>query len=166
MEDLIKQIIANGEDKAADTSLPFPEFMEQTLKNLFGDQVSFVKVKEVDDGKNDIHIDIKEAETGTKWTEAEKEALSVIKEEEIEQVKHLVRKIAQNHKAEMPLEGVYSAVGALLAIESEKLMSHKQKAQERANKKAMLKKKIARELAHFSDEEIATLKAALDDLES
>lgn len=177
IEDVIKNMISNAEETPAakETEKDFPEFMEGVLKELFGDQVSFKKVKEVDDGKNDIHIDIKCPNDPDKdvdkympkkeWDDDEKEIMNVVTEDEVEQVKHLVRKIAQQHKKELPLEGIYSAVAARLAEESDKLLRNKEKARQKALKAAMLKEQTQRKLDDFfgslSEDEEKALKDIL-----
>lgn len=142
----------------------FASFMESALKDLFGDQVSFKKVKEVDDGKNDIHISINEALPKKEWTEEEKGIIDVISDEEMEPIKHLVRKLAQQHKHELPLEGIYLAVAAHLSNESDKLLRYKLEARQKAQKEAKLKADVVAKFNDFAQSLSSDEEKALNEL--
>ena len=154
----------------------FVQYMEKALKEIFGEDVKFEKVKEVDDGKNYIHIEFKEKEEDPvdkympkkEWNDDELDIMSVVKEDEMEGVKHLVRKIAQQHKHELPLAGIYNAVAAHLANESDKLLRNKEKARQKAQKASMLKSKVCSKFNDFtqglSDEERDTLNEMLKEI--
>jgi len=66
--------------------------------------------------------------------------------------------LAQQHKHELPLEGIYSAVAAHLSNESDKLLRCKSEARQKAQKEAKLKAEVVAKFNSFtqslsSDEE-------------
>lgn len=161
IEDVIKSLISNGEDcqAAKNTEKEFPDFIEGVLKELFGDKVKFEKVEE----DIDPHAILKKAakkeveDKNLELDDDELDVMNVVTEDEMEIVKHVVRKIAQKHKKELPLEGIYSAVAAHLAKQSDKILSYKQKARYEAQKEAKLKSETMSKFNDFtqslSDEE-------------
>lgn len=154
MDNLVNAIFGHKPEKQIKDEDDFAHYMESALKGIFGDDVKFTKVKHVDDGKDDIHINITSPDEHKFDDEDDnegkfvKEVMNVVTEDEVDMVKHLVRKIAQQHKKEMPLEGIYSAVAAHLADESDKLLRHKEKARYEAQKAAKVK---AETLSKFND---------------
>lgn len=148
MDNLVNAIFGHEQKGQIKNEDDFAQYMEKVLKEIFGEDVKFEKAKEINDGELDI--------------------MSVVKEDEIEGVKHLVRKIAQQHKHELPLEGIYNAVAAHLANESDKLLRNKEKARQKAQKASMLKSKVCSKFNDFtqglSDEERDTLNEILKEI--
>lgn len=148
MDNLVNAIFRHEPKEQIKNEDDFAQYMEKVLKEIFGEDVKFEKVKEVNDNELDI--------------------MSVVKEDEMEGVKHLVRKIAQQHKHELPLEGIYNAVAAHLANESDKLLRNKEKARQKAQKASMLKSKVCSKFNDFtkglSDEERDTLNEMLKEI--
>lgn len=148
----------------------FAHFMEAALKDIFGEDVEFKKVEEVDDDENDIHINIKEESPADKLYKRKErskelqEFINIVTEDEMEMVKHIVRKIAQQHKKETSLDGIYTAVAAHLMDESRKLLYNKEKARYEAQKAAKVKSEVMSKFNDFTQGLSAEEQDALDEL--
>lgn len=157
IEDIIKNMVANAEEVSAakNEEKDFANFMEGVLKDIFGEGVKFEKVKEVDDGKNDIHIEFK-----PKGMEKEKDidnpfdaAEKVLAQDDKEIILHAARTIAHKHRNELPVTATYTLLAAFLSKKAEECKVTSLEAFKRAQKRSQSEKeaeeqerKLARKL--------------------
>lgn len=142
IEDIIKSTISNAEEvpSAKETGRDFGEFMEGVLKDLLGDQVTFKEVKEVDDGKDDTHIDIKCKNVPDEVHDPFEAAELVFDKDDKDIILHATRTIAHKHRKELPTTATYNLLAAFLSRKSDEcrltsLKAFKQ-AQEASERKA------------------------------
>lgn len=174
IEDIIKNMVASAEEvpSAKHKEKDFGEFMEGVLKDIFGEDVKFEKVREVDDGKNDIHIEFKPKgmknhdEVDDPFTASE----LVFDNDDKDIILHAARKIAQKHKKEMPVTATYTLLAAFLSkkgdeckVTSLKAFKEAQEASQRKSR-ANVASKFNDFTQSLSDEERDALNKMLKDM--